>query len=68
MKNNIKAILKQKEISIRRLSIGLGKPYSFTHDLVNRESLAVTQLSTLVEVADFLGVYIEDLYSKRERS
>ncbi len=62
MKNNIKAILKQKEISIRRLSIGLGKPYSYTHNLVTRDDISSVTVGTLKELSELLGVNIEDLY------
>ncbi len=65
MKNNIDKILKQKGVSIRKLSFGIKMDYSNTHDLVRRESLKKTHPSTLLKVAEFLDVDIEDLYSRR---
>ena len=65
MKNNIDKILKQKGVSIRQLSFGINMDYSNTHDLVRRESLDKTHPSTLLKVAEFLDVDIDDLYSRR---
>ncbi|MFW5649190.1 MAG: helix-turn-helix domain-containing protein [Candidatus Alkaliphilus sp. MAG34] len=63
MKNNIKSILEEKGISIRKLSLGINRAYSNVHELVNKDSLKYTQLNTLVEIAEFLEVDITDLYS-----
>ncbi len=63
MKNNIKSILEEKGISIRKLSLGINMAYSNVHELVNKDSLKYTQLNTLVEIAEFLEVDITDLYS-----
>lgn len=60
--NNIKAILKSKNISIRKLSNGLNMCYSATYKMVNKESLNTTQFGTVIRVAEFLGVSIEELY------
>ena len=65
MKNNIKMILEGKEISIRRLSKEWGKPYAYTHQLVNREEISSIPIGTLLEVADLLEVDIKDLYVER---
>lgn len=62
MKNNIKMILESKKISIRRLSNEWGKPYAYTHHLVNKEDISNTPIGTLVEVAELLEVDIKDLY------
>jgi DNA-binding Xre family transcriptional regulator len=61
-KSNIKSILEEKGISIRKLSMDLGMAYANAHDLVNREDLADTKLGTLIQVADYLKVSIEDLF------
>lgn len=62
MKNNIQEILDKKGISILKLSQEMGKSYGPIHELVNRDSLDNTTVSTLVRVAEILGVEIEDLY------
>lgn len=62
MKNNIKSILEEKGISIRKLSLGINRAYANVHELVNKDSLKYTQLNTLVEIAEFLEVDITDLY------
>lgn len=62
MKNNIKMILEGKEISIRKLSKKWGKPYAYTHQLVNREDISSIPIGTLTEVAELLEVDIKDLY------
>lgn len=66
MKNKIKYILEEKEISIRRLSMDLSTPYAATYNLVNRKDLKTTQLGTLVDVAKYLNVEITALYMEEE--
>lgn len=60
--NNILAILDEKQISIREMAIALNRDYAGMHRLVNRESLDTTKLGTLVEIAEYLNVEIQDLY------
>lgn len=60
--NNILTILDEKGISIRELSIGIKMDYAGTHRLVNRASLNTTKLGTLVKIAEYLNVDIQDLY------
>ena len=60
--NNILTILDEKQISIREMAIALNKDYAGMHRLVNRESLDTTKLGTLVEIAEYLNVEIQDLY------
>lgn len=60
--NNILAILDEKEISIREMAIALKKDYAGMHRLVNRESLDTTQFKTILEIANYLQVEVEDLY------
>lgn len=64
MRNNIKNILREKNVSIRQLAIGTNRNYANVHELVNREDLGTTQLGTLIEVARFLGVDIAELYKQ----
>lgn len=66
MKNMIKYILEEKEISIRRLSVDLNTPYAATYKLVNRKDLKATQLGTLYDVAKYLNVEITALYMEEE--
>lgn len=65
MKNNIKEILRLKDMSVNELSRLIEKDYSTTHALVNRENLGTTQLDTLVKVANVLDVDIKLLYSDK---
>ena len=60
--NNIGNILDEKRISIREMSIGIKMDYAGTHRLVNRASLNTTKLETLVKIANYLNVEIQDLY------
>lgn len=62
IENNILKILEKQNISIRKMSIDLKMDYSMAHSLVNRKSLKNTQLITLVKVADYLGVGMEELF------
>lgn len=62
MRNNISNLLTKRGLSIRKMSIDLGMDYSATHKLVNREDLGTTQLITVINVAEYLGVSIEELY------
>jgi len=61
--NNIKKLLKDKDLSILKLSEISGITYANTHNLVNRPGLGSTTLETLIKVADVLGVEIKNLYS-----
>ena len=63
--NNILLILDEKQISIREMAIALKKDYAGMHRLVNRESLDTTQFKTVLEIANYLKVEIEDLYKER---
>lgn len=60
--NNILAILDEKGISIRELAMAINMDYAGMHRLVNRESLDTTKLGTLVKIAEYLNVDIQDLY------
>ena len=61
--NNIKRILKEKNISIKKMARDVGLDYSLAHDLVNRENLSYTRVGTLKKVADYLDVSIDELFS-----
>jgi DNA-binding Xre family transcriptional regulator len=62
MKNNIKALLEERDISINKFATDLGMYYKTAHELVNREDLSDTKVGTLQKVAEYLKVKIEDLY------
>lgn len=64
LKNNIKKILAEKDISINKLSEMIGLTYSNTHSLVNRDSLASTSTQTSAKVAKALNVSIEELFKE----
>ena len=64
MKNNIKNLLKEKEVSILKLSEEIGLTYASTHALVNREDLGTTQFENLKNIAMFLEVDIDSLYTE----
>lgn len=61
--NNILDILGKKGISIRKMANDLVLDYSYVYNLVHRESLATVQLATVVKIAGYLEVKIEDLYN-----
>ena len=61
--NNILDILGKKGISIRKMANDLVLDYSYIYNLVHRESLATVQLATVVKIAGYLEVKIEDLYN-----
>ena len=63
-RNNISNLLKERNISIRKMSMDLGLEYSYAHDLVNRKSLSTTHLATLDKMAKYLDIKIEELYQK----
>lgn len=60
--NNIFNVLEKKDISIRKTAIDLGLDYSYVYNLVHKESLATVQLATVVKVAGYLDVKVEELY------
>lgn len=64
MKNNIRRILDEKDISIYKLAQDIGYTYANTHALVNRETLNTTPIETLVKVSEALKVEINSLYDK----
>lgn len=64
MKNNIKNLLKEKEISILKLSEGIGLTYAATHALINRKDLGTTQFENLRNIATFLEVEMSELYEE----
>lgn len=66
MKNKIKYLLEEKELSVRQLGIHLNMDYAAAHALVNRKDLKATQLGTLYDVAKYLNVEITALYMEEE--
>lgn len=60
--NNILNLLKEKNVSIRKMSIDLNLEYSYAYNLVNREHLSSTHLATLDKISKYLNVEINDLY------
>lgn len=61
--NNIASILKSRNISVRKMAMDLNMDYSMAHSLVNRKSLMHTQLITLVKIATYLDIDLEELFS-----
>lgn len=64
MENRIKDILKDKKISVLKLSNILNMNYASVHNIVNREDLGATQAKTLAIVAKALDVKITDLWKE----
>lgn len=62
LKNNIKNILEKNNISINEMATDLNMYYKVAHDLVNRKDLSTTRFETIVKVADYLKVEIDELY------
>lgn len=63
LKNNIEEILKEKDVSIRKMSEDLGLSYSSAHALVKREYLDTTQMINIVNLAKYLNVEIDELFA-----
>ena len=61
-RNNILAILDEKQISIREMAMAINMDYAGMHRLVNRESLDTTTLKTLLKIADYLNIEIQDTF------
>lgn len=62
MENRIKEILKEKNMSILKLSKIMDMNYATMHSIVNRPDLGTTQAKTLLTVAKTLEVNITDLW------
>jgi len=62
MLNNILRLLNEKGISIIQLSRDLDLSYSHAHKLANRKDLSKVQVGTLINVANYLEVELEELY------
>lgn len=60
--NNIKNILEQKNISIRKMAMDLSYDYSNAYKMVNKKDISYQPIGRLIEVSDYLGVNIEKLY------
>lgn len=67
LKNNIKNLLDKKQVSIRQLSKVINMDYSNAYDLVHRESLDNTKVKTLVMIAKFLEIDLEDLWLETDK-
>lgn len=64
MKNKIKQILKDRNMSILQLSHLANLNYPSTHRAVNNPDLSYTSISTMTKIANALNVKVEDLYEK----
>lgn len=64
LRNNIKAILAKKNISIMKLGEAIGLTYHSTHRIVTTDNLFSTKLGNIVEIAKFLDVGVEKLYEE----
>lgn len=64
LRNNIKAILAKKNISIMKLGEAIGLTYHSTHRIVTTDNLFSTKLGNVVEIARFLNVEVEKLYEE----
>lgn len=64
LKNNIKKILDDKQVSIRHLSKVIDMDYSNTYNLVHRKDLDNTRVITLVKIAKVLDTNVDDLWIK----
>lgn len=64
MENRISEILKERKMSILKLSEMVDKNYASIHDLVTREDLGETKAKTLKMVADVLDIKVTDLWKE----
>lgn len=67
LKNNIKKLLADKEVSIRQLSKAIDMDYSNTYNLVHRKDLDNTRVITLVKIASFLDTNVEELWIRAKK-
>lgn len=67
LKNNIKKILDDKQVSIRHLSKVIDMDYSNTYNLVHRKDLDNTRVITLVKIAKILDTNVESLWIKAKK-
>lgn len=67
LKNNIKKILDDKQVSIRHLSKVIDMDYSNTYNLVHRKDLDNTRVITLVKIAKVLDTNVENLWIKAKK-
>ena len=64
---DIKAYLKEHNISVREMSLITAIPYSTLNDIVNgKVNLEECQYKTLKKIANFLKISIEDLVYEKE--
>lgn len=63
VKNEIKGVLEATSISIRSLARMTGKTYKAMYTTCTAEYIDNTRIGTLVDIADALGVRLEDLYT-----
>lgn len=66
IKNNIKTILEEREISMLQMSKYLDWSYDFAWKVTSREDLGTTQLSTLTQIANYLDLRVDDLFEEVE--
>lgn len=64
LKNNIKNVIEEKNVSIREISKMLGMSYSNTYLLVNKEYIDKTHFITILKIAEYLDVTVSELYVK----
>lgn len=64
LKSNIKSILEEREISMLQMSKDLDWSYDFAWKVTSREDLGTTQLSTLTQIANYLGLRVDDLFEE----
>lgn len=61
-RNNIKKLLEKRGKNIQDLCNSTTLTYPATHALVHREDLGNTPVGTIIDIANFLGVNVEDLW------
>jgi len=62
MKNNIKQIAKQKNLSINKIAIGIGRTRGYLSEIINHKHIPSVALAR--ELADFLETNIDNLFPK----
>ncbi len=64
--NNLKEIIKEKNISILSFVKATNRTYNNTHRIINSESVDKMQLKTLVDLANDLDVQINEIFTLRK--
>lgn len=64
-KNNLKNIIKTKNINLSELSRQTGMAYSTVYNIVNKDYLDDIKFGSLVKITDTLNIKINEIYKRK---